>query len=253
MQNLTTSLRASRARVGALALLATGVAAACTPLGAPDEDDCSGAQCVDSIQIIATRRYLLVGDTTRLQGEVLLRNGVSTPFTWRAGQPAVAKVDASGLVTAVARGRGAVAAVPATDTSVSASVSFDVVSGDSSTVPFVVAVTDVATRSAIRYGGAVGDSIDITIEYASGRLPDQLVQQAQLRIFGGGRDTTVTLAQTGAPGTIGRGTVRLRFTPPAGSTVRPFAPGYYSAQTILRLAGGRTLAVEIPSLFAVVR
>ena len=86
-----------------------------------------------------------------------------------------------------------VAAVPASDTSVFASVSFDVVSGDSSTVPFVVAVTDVATRSAIRYGGAVGDSVDITIEYASGRLADQLVQQAQLRIYGGGRDTTVTL------------------------------------------------------------
>jgi hypothetical protein len=238
--------------MGALAAVALG-AAACTPFSAPDEDACSGAQCVDSIQILATRRYLLVGDTTRLQGEVLLRNGVATPFTWRAGQPAIASVDAGGLVTAVARGRGLIAAVPASDTTVSAFVAFDIVSGDSSTVPFVVAVTDVATRGAIRYGGAVGDSIDITLEYASGRLADQLVQSAQLRVFGGGRDTTLTLAQPGAPGTIGRGTVRLRFSPPAGSTVRPFAQGFYSAQTILRLQSGRTLAVEIPALFAVVR
>ena len=241
-----------RVRMGALAVLLLGTAAACTPLGAPDENACSGAQCIDTIQIIATRRYLLVGDTTRLQGEVLTRNGVATPFTWRAGQPAVATVDASGLVTARGRGRGQIVAVPVSDTSVFASVSFDVVSGDSSTVPFVVAVTDVATRSAIQYGGAVGDSIDVTLEYASGRLADQVVQAAQLRITGGGRDTTLTLAQPGAPGTIGRGSVRLRFTPPAGSNVRPFAQGYYTARTILQLAGGRTLSVVFPALFAVV-
>ncbi|GLC23979.1 Ig-like domain-containing protein [Roseisolibacter agri] len=250
MQNPSAS---RRARTGALAVVLSGAAAACTPLSAPDENACSGAQCIDSIQIIATRRYLLVGDTTRLQGEVLTRNGVATPFSWRAAQPSVATVNASGLVTAVGRGRGQIVAIPASDTSVFASVAFDVVSGDSSTVPFVVGVTDVATRSAIRYGGAVGDSIDITLEYASGRLPDQVVQAAQLRITGGGRDTTLTLAQPGAPGTIGRGSVRLRFTPPAGSTVRPFAQGYYTARTILQLAGGRTLSVEIPALFAVVR
>ncbi len=242
-----------RARLGALAVLALGTAAACTPLSAPDENACSGAQCVDRIQIIATRRYLLVGDTTRLRGEVLLRNGDATPFTWRAGQPSIATVDASGLVTAVARGRGQIVAIPARDTSVFAAVAFDVVSGDSSTVPFIVGVTDVATRTPIPYGGAVGDSIDVTLEYASGRLTDQVVQTAQLRITGGGRDTTLTLAQPGAPGTIGRGSVRLRFTPPAGSTVRPFAQGYYTARTILQLAGGRTLSAEIPALFAVVR
>ncbi|MGZ8414532.1 MAG: Ig-like domain-containing protein [Gemmatirosa sp.] len=249
---MPTFLPTSRARTGALAsvLIAT---AACTPLGGPDEDACTGTQCVASIEIAATRRYLLVGDTTRLQGEVLLRNGSATPFTWRAGQPSIVSVNDAGVVTAVARGRGTVAAVPTTDSTVSAFVAFDVVNGDSSAVPYVVAVTDLATRAQIPYGGIVNDSIDVTLEYVVGRLADQAVTSAQLRIFGNGRDTTFTLPTTAAPGTIGRGSARIRFTPPAGSNVRPFPQGYYTAFTVLRLANNRTLAVEIPQLFAVSR
>lgn len=242
-----------RARLGALAAALLGPLAACTPLSGPDLDDCSGAQCVASIEIQASRRYLLVGDTTRLRGEVLLRSGSPSPFAWRAGRPTVATVDTAGLVTAVSRGQGTVGAVPSTDSTVSAFVAFDVVSGDSSMVPFVVGVTDVATRSAIRYGGTVGDSVDVTLEYVAGRLPDQAVTSAQVRVIGNGRDTTLTLAEVAAPGTIGRGSVRLRFTPPAGSTTRPFPIGFYSVVTILRLQGGRTLAIEIPQLFAVAR
>jgi hypothetical protein len=244
----------SRARAGALAtvLLAT-TAAACTPLGGPDESDCAGPQCVASIEISATRRYLLVGDTTRLQGEVLLRNGTATPFTWRAGQPTVVSVSEAGLVTAVGRGRGVIAAVPTTDSTVSAFVAFDVVNGDSSTVPYVVGVTDLRTRSPITYGGLVGDSVDVTLEYVAGRLADQAVTSAQLRILGNGRDTTFTMPVTTTPGTIGRSTARIRFTPPAGSTTRPFPQGYYTAYTVLRLQNGRQLIIEIPQLFAVGR
>jgi hypothetical protein len=251
MPNLSLTVRT---RVGALAsaLLAT-TAAACTPLGGPDENACTGAQCVASIEIAGTRRYLMVGDTTRLQGEVLLRNGSATPFTWRAGQPSIVSVNDAGVVTGVARGRGIVAAVPTADTTVAAFVAFDVVTGDSSAVPYIVAVTDLATRSRVPYGGAVGDSIDVTLEYVVGRLPDQAITSAQLRIIGNARDTTFTLPATAAPGTIGRGSARIRFTPPAGSTTRPFPQGYYTAFTVLRLQSGRTLAIEVPQLFAVAR
>jgi hypothetical protein len=249
---MPTLLPTSRARAGALAsVLLASAAAACTPLGGPDEDDCAGPQCVASIEINASRRYLLVGDTTRLRGEVVLRNGSATPFTWRAGQPSIVSVSEAGLVTAVGRGRGTIAAVPVSDTTVAAFVAFDVVNGDSSAAPYVVAVTDLATRSPVPYGGIVGDSVDVTLEYVSGRLPGEAVQSAQLRIFGQGRDTTFTLPTTAAAGTIGRGTARIRFTPPIAGTARPFPQGYYTAFTVLRLQSGRQLIIEIPQLYAV--
>jgi hypothetical protein len=242
----------SPARPRTTALTALALAAACS--SATDPQPCDDGQCVERVAVAAARRYLRVGDTTRVQAEVTVR-GSATPTTvaWRAEQPAIATVSAQGLVTAVALGRGVITAVPTADDELTASVFFDVVSGDTAAAPVFAAITNPANGGAVEPGGQVVDSLDLTLEYVSGTRAGQQVTGVQLRLAGtSGRDTTLTLTPAAGTG-IGRSSTRLRFGPPPGQTERAFPVGAYAGRAILQLANGQGIAIDVSPLFTVAR
>jgi hypothetical protein len=243
----------SRLRSRAAVLLAAVVApvAACSSIS--DPGPCADGVCVQEVRVTAVRRYLAMGDTSRLSAELTAVGGAATTFNWQAVTPTVATVDENGLVTARGLGRAVVAAVPTADTSLVAAVYFDVVSGDTSAVPTITAVTDPATRSRVQPRAQVGDSVDVTLEYVSGRNAGQAVREVQLRLVGSsGRDTTVALTPPAGTG-IQRSTVRLRFGPQTPGGQRAFPTGVYSARAVTRLANGQALQVDITEIFTIAR
>ncbi|MDF1503007.1 Ig-like domain-containing protein [Roseisolibacter sp. H3M3-2] len=240
-----------RLRAGALSALALAATAACSSIS--DPSPCDDGVCVQEVRVSALRRYLTVGDTTRLSAEVTSTGGAATSYAWRSLSPTIASVDDNGIVTARGLGRGTIVVVPSADTSLQAAVYFDVVSGDTAAAPIITDMLDPVTRSRILPGSNVGDSIDVTLEYVSGRNAGEAVQQVELRVVGaGGRDTTVTLTPATGTGIL-RSTARLRFGPPSAGAPRAFPLGIYSVQAITRLEGGDVFRTNVDGLFNVTR
>lgn len=236
-----------RSRAGTLLALALAPLAACS--SSTDPNPCEDGSCVESIRISALRRYLVVGDTTRVTGEVTSRGSASTAFTWRAEVPNVATVDANGLVTARALGRGFVTMVPTDEPGLTATVLFDVVSGDTSAVPVFTGLIDPRTLGQLQPGGEISDSVDVTLEYVSGRQTGQAVTGVQLRLVGStGKDTTIALTPAAGTGIL-RTNVRVRFGAPAAGEPRALPAGLYAARAILQLQSGASLQTDVGALF----
>ena len=115
----------------------------------------SVAQVVSAVAVVpAETTIAALGDTLRLAAEALDANGnavAGSEFSWESGDAAVATVDASGLVTAVANGDATIAA---TSGSVSGNATVTVAQ-EASTVTVTPAAASIA---------ALGDTLRLTAE-----------------------------------------------------------------------------------------
>src|SRR5687767_13668254 len=111
-------------------------------------DGCPDDRCVFAVLVTPQIVVLAPGDTVHLRGVVRTRGGLPTSFAWRAQGTAVS-VTPGGVVTAVARGGGAVLVVPTADSTRISYASVSVVDPALSATPTLSFFTNAATGQAV--------------------------------------------------------------------------------------------------------
>src|SRR5687767_2133296 len=106
--------RSAARRRARLALPFALLLAAACDTGVDPVDDCPDGRCVAAVLVTPQIVILAPGDTVHLRATVRTAGGLPTTFAWRA-QGAAVSVTAAGVVTALARGKGAVLAIPQAD------------------------------------------------------------------------------------------------------------------------------------------
>lgn len=117
---------------------------------------------VSGVTLDVSTVSLLVGDTAQLRANVAPADATNLAVTWSSSDPAVASVDASGAVTAVARG-GVTITATSTDGGLTASATVTV-----RTLPaFATAPTDtvVAAGESARLFAEVADAAGVTMQW----------------------------------------------------------------------------------------
>ena len=82
------------------------IMACCTP----EKPDTDKNIPVESITLNAESVNIEIGGTYQLEAKIIPENADSSNVTWQSGDPAIATIDANGLVTAIAAGSTAITA-----------------------------------------------------------------------------------------------------------------------------------------------
>ena len=235
--------RLADSRRARLALpLALLVGAACNT-GVDPVDECPDDRCVTAVLVTPQLVILAPGDTVHLRAAVRTRGGLPTNFAWRA-QGAAVSVTAAGVVTAVARGDGAVLAIPATDSTRFSYASITVVDPAVTATPTLSYLTNAATGVSLSAEDARPDSVDLGISYLIGSAPSEEATALELRLRSTVRDTTIALVPSEVTGQGIRTAVRLRLGARGTNGDALWPTGQYEARVVLRLEDGRVLGQE---------
>jgi hypothetical protein len=223
--------------------LAVLLGAACSTGIDDGSDECPDDRCVSAVLVTPQFVILAPGDTVHLRAAVRTIGGLPTSFAWRAQGTAVS-VSANGVVTAVARGQGAVLAIPTADSTRFAGASIAVVDPAVSATPTLSSFTNAATGNAVATGDVRPDSVDIGVSYLIGTAPGEGATALELRLRSAARDTVITLVPEGEAGRGARSAVRLRLGARGANGTALWPTGVYEARVLLRLGDGRVLGEE---------
>ncbi len=137
-----------RGAVGFIAVLV--LAAACSRPTTTDTPE------VVSVSIAGGNRTIQLGESAIMTAHVTAKGGAGTTVTWASSAPAVAIVDSTGTVYAVAQGEAAITATSTFDGSKSATVGIKVVAKDDGPedAPEVVSVFITGGERSISVGGS---------------------------------------------------------------------------------------------------
>lgn len=104
----TRNLNFCKMKIFLKALMCTAVfiMACCTP----EKPDTDKNIPVESITLNAESVNIEIGGTYQLEAKIIPENADSSNVTWQSGDPAIATIDANGLVTAIAAGSTAITA-----------------------------------------------------------------------------------------------------------------------------------------------
>ncbi|MGQ0538503.1 MAG: Ig-like domain-containing protein [Gemmatimonadaceae bacterium] len=156
-----------------------------------------------SVTIFSPHAALIAGTTSQLTAMVSVVGGASTAVTWSSSAPSVATVSTTGLVTAVAVGNAAIAAVSVADPTKQATASLRIDAG-----PIVNSVTVQPATLAL----AVGNTGQLTATVAVGNNASQQVT------WSSGAASIATVDQTGKVTAVAAGTATIRATAQADAT-----------------------------------
>lgn len=191
-----------------------------------------------------TPDYLMLppGDTGRFSSLALTADGDRVSVRW-TGTSDFAKVDSSGLVTALVEGRTFASASAPDEVRTRLNAGVWVVNTKENEQPVITSIRNAATgETMFRRGGFVGvDSIDVTVSYLQGSNAPQEAAATlifQVRSITSNEPLSSVTSPLGVRGKIGKTTLRVRLTEKNASGTRRFPAGFYDFFVLMRLEDG---------------
>lgn len=210
---------------------------------------CTGG-CVPFFRVNIENLALISGDTFRLGAHPITADGREVGTKWSVWYGPL-RVDSTGLVTALAPGRGAILARPATDSGSTMGADIWIVHPDTSAQPFLAVIRDAATGDTVRrgrFGYDLPDSVDVSVSYVLGTTTETVGPPAlvfEMRTWAHEyRPTTLVYSASIPLPTRGRAafvTFRVNLAERNPDGTRRYPRGFYNFFVMLPLANGTTL------------